>query len=177
MIDEAELGRRLRAAREQLDLTQEQVAVELGLSRGALAQLELGMRAPNSLQLARLAEIYQHELGDFLAEDFDAATLRSLTTRPGPPPSAAAPTSPASTPTSRRSSGLRASAPRRRSTTCPHRVPAGTQSSRVNDSQTRSATGSGWASTRSATSEPSSSSRASARSTRSFCRKTSPESS
>jgi Zn-dependent peptidase ImmA (M78 family)/transcriptional regulator with XRE-family HTH domain len=78
VISEAELGRRLKAAREQLDLTQEQVAAELGLSRGALAQIELGMRAPNSLQLARLAEIYQHDLGEFLAEDFDAAARDAL---------------------------------------------------------------------------------------------------
>lgn len=72
MITEAELGRRLKAAREQLDLTQEQVAAQLQLSRGALAQVELGMRAPNSLQLARLAEIYRRSLGDFLADEFDA---------------------------------------------------------------------------------------------------------
>jgi Zn-dependent peptidase ImmA (M78 family)/DNA-binding XRE family transcriptional regulator len=78
MISEAELGRRLKAAREQLGLTQEQVAAQLGLSRGALAQIELGMRAPNSLQLARLAGIYQRELGDFLAEDFDAAERDAL---------------------------------------------------------------------------------------------------
>jgi Zn-dependent peptidase ImmA (M78 family)/DNA-binding XRE family transcriptional regulator len=78
MISEAELGRRLKAAREQLDLTQEQVAAELGLSRGALAQVEIGMRAPNSLQLAHLAEIYQRDLGEFLAEDFDAAERDAL---------------------------------------------------------------------------------------------------
>lgn len=78
MITEAELGRRLKAARERLELTQEQVAAELGLSRGALAQVELGMRAPNSLQLARLAEIYQRELGEFLAEDFEVAGRDAL---------------------------------------------------------------------------------------------------
>ena len=50
MITEEELGGRLKAAREQLELTQEQVAAQLDLSRGALAQNELGMRAPNSLR-------------------------------------------------------------------------------------------------------------------------------
>lgn len=78
MISEAELGRRLKAAREQLDLTQAQVAAELGLSRGALAQIEIGLRAPNSLQLARLAEIYRRELGEFLAEEFDPAGRDAL---------------------------------------------------------------------------------------------------
>lgn len=73
MISQAELCSRLKGARMQLGLTQEQVAEQLGLSRGALAQIELGMRAPNSLQLVRLAEIYRRELGEFLAEDFDLA--------------------------------------------------------------------------------------------------------
>lgn len=78
MITETELGRRLKAAREQLGLTQEQVATQLGLSRGAVAQVELGMRAPNSLQLVRLAEIYQRELAEFLTEDFEPADFGAL---------------------------------------------------------------------------------------------------
>jgi Zn-dependent peptidase ImmA (M78 family)/DNA-binding XRE family transcriptional regulator len=78
MINETELGRRLKAAREQLGLTQAQAAAQLGLSRAALAQIELGMRAPNSLQLARLAEIYQRELGELLADDFDPAGRDAL---------------------------------------------------------------------------------------------------
>jgi len=78
MIDATELGSRLKNARERLGLTQEQVAGQLGLSRGALAQVELGMRAPNSLQLARLAEIYKRDLGEFLAVEFDAAGRDAL---------------------------------------------------------------------------------------------------
>lgn len=78
MITEAELGSRLKAAREQLGLTQDHVAAQLEFSRGALAQIELGMRAPNSLQLARLAEIYQRDLGEFLADDFDPAGRDAL---------------------------------------------------------------------------------------------------
>lgn len=71
MIEKQELGRRLRAARDQVGMTQEQVARQLGLSRGALGQIEIGMRAPNSLQLAHLAGIYGRDLPDLLAEDFD----------------------------------------------------------------------------------------------------------
>lgn len=80
MITQAELGRRLKAARQQRELTQEQAAAQLGLSRGALAQIELGMRAPNSLQLARLAEIYRRELGEFLTDDFNSAEGGALVT-------------------------------------------------------------------------------------------------
>ncbi len=78
MIDKEELGRRLRAARDQVGLTQEQVAHQLGLSRGALAQIEIGMRAPNSIQLGQLAEIYRRDLGDLLAEHFDEFGRDSL---------------------------------------------------------------------------------------------------
>src|SRR5574337_237949 len=69
-ISKEELGKRLKAARENAGLTQEEVAQELGISRGALAQLEGGMRPPNSLQLAKLAELYGREIGDFLRADY-----------------------------------------------------------------------------------------------------------
>ncbi len=64
-----ELGRRLRAARENAGLTQENAAEVLGVTRAAVAQLELGERAPNSLQLARLADLYGRDVGDFLRSD------------------------------------------------------------------------------------------------------------
>lgn len=70
-ISKEELGHRLRLARENARLTQEEVAQDLGISRSALAQVEGGMRPPNSLQLARLAELYGREVGDFLKADFD----------------------------------------------------------------------------------------------------------
>lgn len=75
-----ELGRRLKIARENADLTQEEVAQELGISRGALAQIEGGMRPPNSLQLAKLAELYGREVGDFLKADFSETGRDALTT-------------------------------------------------------------------------------------------------
>lgn len=71
-VTKEELGRRLKAARENVGLTQEQVAEALGLSRGAIAQLEAGLRFPNSLQLARLAEFYGREVGEFLQAEFQA---------------------------------------------------------------------------------------------------------
>src|SRR5688500_11589862 len=74
-----ELGRRLKIARENTRLTQEEMAQALGVSRGALAQLEGGMRPPNSLQLAKLAELYGREVGDFLKDDFQAGQQDALT--------------------------------------------------------------------------------------------------
>ena len=71
-ITKEELGQRLKAARENLGYTQAQVADALGLSRAAVTQLEGGMRFPNSFQLARLAEMYGREVGDFLQNEFSA---------------------------------------------------------------------------------------------------------
>lgn len=71
-ITKEELGNRLKLARENIGLTQDQVASEVGVSRGFIAQIEIGVKAPNSLQLARLAELYGREIGDFLRADFSA---------------------------------------------------------------------------------------------------------
>src|SRR2546428_12751437 len=78
-LEKEELGRRLKHAREAVGLIQEDVADQLGISRGALAQFEAGAKAPNSLHLVRLAEIYRRELGELLAEEFDEAGRDPLT--------------------------------------------------------------------------------------------------
>lgn len=78
-LDRGELGRRLKKARVAAGLTQEDVAHQLGISRGALAQFEAGAKAPNSLHLVRLAEIYRRELGELLAQEFDEAGRDALT--------------------------------------------------------------------------------------------------
>jgi Zn-dependent peptidase ImmA (M78 family)/transcriptional regulator with XRE-family HTH domain len=69
-IDQEELGRRLRQAREGCGLTQEEVADELGLSRSTVAQMELGNRAVTSLELDRLAYLYGRDIREFLADRF-----------------------------------------------------------------------------------------------------------
>jgi len=78
-LDKEELGRRLKHAREAVGLSQEDVATQLSISRGALAQFEVGAKAPNSLHLVRLAEIYRRGLGELLAEQFDEAARDPLT--------------------------------------------------------------------------------------------------
>ena len=69
-IDQFELGRRLRQAREACGLTQEEAAEHLGLSRPTVAQTELGNRAINGFELDRLAYLYARDIREFLAEDF-----------------------------------------------------------------------------------------------------------
>lgn len=69
-VDQQELGRRLKAAREASRLTQDDVAAQLGVSRSTIAQMELGNRAVTSLELDKLAYLYGRDIRAFLAEEF-----------------------------------------------------------------------------------------------------------
>ncbi|MDD4933518.1 MAG: XRE family transcriptional regulator [Methylacidiphilaceae bacterium] len=69
-ITQQELGRRLKAAREALGLTQDNVAASLDLSRSAVAQMELGNRAVSSLELDRLAHLYGRDIRELLSDQF-----------------------------------------------------------------------------------------------------------
>lgn len=53
-----ELGARLRQAREFLDLSQDEAASAVGVSRSALSQIERGKRRVESMELARFANLY-----------------------------------------------------------------------------------------------------------------------
>src|SRR5687767_1373153 len=63
-----ELGRRLRAARENARLLQDDVARELGLTRGSIAQFESGLRQPNITQLHTMASLYGSDVFSFIGE-------------------------------------------------------------------------------------------------------------
>jgi len=69
-IDQAELGRRIRQAREACGMTQEEVAAKLDVSRPTVAQIELGNRAVSSLELDRLAYFFARDIGEFFADEF-----------------------------------------------------------------------------------------------------------
>ena len=56
-IEQPELARRLRAAREAAGLTQDQAASALGIARPGIAQLEKGRRSISGLELDRLAAL------------------------------------------------------------------------------------------------------------------------
>ena len=56
MLDRAECGRRIKAAREAAGLTQDQAAELLGVKRPTFAQYELGRRVPSWLNLYELIE-------------------------------------------------------------------------------------------------------------------------
>jgi len=69
-INHAELGQRIRQAREACGMTQEEVAERLGVSRATVAQMELGNRPVSSLELDKLAYLFARDIRDFLANEF-----------------------------------------------------------------------------------------------------------
>lgn len=80
MARREELARRLKSAREETGLTQQQVADWLGVRRPAIAEMESGARAVKSDELVRLAALYGRSLswlveGELGAEDRIGAAL------------------------------------------------------------------------------------------------------
>src|SRR3954464_8796684 len=67
-IDRQLLGSRLREAREYLELSQDEVAKALHLSRSAMSLIEAGQRKVEAIELKKLAEIYQRPIGYFTGE-------------------------------------------------------------------------------------------------------------
>ncbi len=78
-MDEKELGKRIRLAREEKGLTQEKVELRLELPQKAMTRIEAGQRPPSTLELAKLAELFHKPIGDFLKSDIaDADPLTTL---------------------------------------------------------------------------------------------------
>jgi len=67
-VTQSEFAGRLKAARENCGLTQQQVAEALGIARTAVVQFEAGRRSVNSLELERMARLYGRALSEFLSE-------------------------------------------------------------------------------------------------------------
>src|SRR5271157_1716363 len=80
-IDQAELGRRLKEARESCGLTQDDTAREMGVSRATIAQIELGNRSVSGLELAKLSYLYARDIREFLAPNFSADGLTAVLLR------------------------------------------------------------------------------------------------
>ena len=60
-----EIGKRLRQAREYLELKQEEAAEAVGLSRSALSLVENGRRKVDAVELARFARVYRQSIEVF----------------------------------------------------------------------------------------------------------------
>ncbi len=73
MIDAAQIGRRLRAAREWRGLSQEAVADALGLPRTAITNMEAGTRAVSTLEITKLADLFGKTASYLLAPNEEEA--------------------------------------------------------------------------------------------------------
>ena len=73
MLTPAELGRRLRAARDSCGLTQEDVAAELSVSRSTVAQIEAGNRGVSGIELGKLAFLFGRDMRELLATEYEDA--------------------------------------------------------------------------------------------------------
>lgn len=71
MVTQAELARRLRLARLNVGLSQDEVATELGVARPTVSQIEASKRSVSSIELARLAKLYRRPLASFFDENFE----------------------------------------------------------------------------------------------------------
>jgi transcriptional regulator with XRE-family HTH domain len=70
-----QLGERLRAAREYLKLSQDEVAQYLNVPRTALTNIESGQRRVDAIELKRLAELYRQPASHFTGDESDAGAL------------------------------------------------------------------------------------------------------
>lgn len=85
--DEAgELARRLREAREFMNLSQQFVSQQTGIPRSAISDIERGSRRVESLELKRFAELYRmpvsYLLGDVAPDESELAEAAALPRNP-----------------------------------------------------------------------------------------------
>jgi transcriptional regulator with XRE-family HTH domain len=66
-----QIGKRLRAARDYLGLSQELVAQHLDVPRAAVSAMEHGQRKVSSVELRKLAHLYGRPVGYFLGDEED----------------------------------------------------------------------------------------------------------
>jgi len=66
--ERSEFARRLKEAREYLELSQDEVARELGIPRTAISLMESGQRKVEALELQKLARLYERPVGYFTGE-------------------------------------------------------------------------------------------------------------
>src|SRR5579872_4033891 len=66
---------RLKKAREYLQLSQEEVARQLGVPRTAISLIESGDRRVEALELQKLAHLYQRTVGYFVGDEAEEFSL------------------------------------------------------------------------------------------------------
>lgn len=69
-LSQKQIGRRITKLRKIKGLSQEDLSKSVNISRSSLAQIELGNRSVNILELQRLSMILSFSLDDFMSKDY-----------------------------------------------------------------------------------------------------------
>lgn len=72
-LTQLNIGQRISELRKHKGLSQEELAKSLNISRSSLAQIELGNRGVDVLELQKLSWVLQFSLDDFVSDDFTAS--------------------------------------------------------------------------------------------------------
>ncbi|HEY2722056.1 MAG TPA: type II toxin-antitoxin system antitoxin SocA domain-containing protein [Chitinophagaceae bacterium] len=71
-LSQKQIGQRITEVRKLKGLSQEDLAKRVKISRPSLAQIELGNRSVDILELQRFSEVLEFSLDDFMSKDFSA---------------------------------------------------------------------------------------------------------
>jgi transcriptional regulator with XRE-family HTH domain len=69
-LSQKQIGQRITELRKRKGWSQEELAKQVNISRPSLAQIELGNRSVNILELQKLSLVLEFSLDDFMSEDF-----------------------------------------------------------------------------------------------------------
>jgi transcriptional regulator with XRE-family HTH domain len=69
-LSQQQIGERITALRKRKRLSQEELAKSVKISRSSLAQIELGNRSVDVLELQKLGMVLSFSLDDFMSKDF-----------------------------------------------------------------------------------------------------------
>lgn len=72
-LSQKQIGRRIAELRKMKGLSQEDLAKSIKISRPSLAQIELGNRSVDILELQKLSMVLKFSLDDFMSEDFSTS--------------------------------------------------------------------------------------------------------
>jgi len=79
-LSQIEIGQRIAALRKYKNMSQEELAKRLSISRPTLTQMELGNRGIDIMEMQKLAMVLEFTLDDFISKDFKVG--RELESKP-----------------------------------------------------------------------------------------------
>ena len=78
ILSQKEIGKRIMGLRKAKGLSQDELARNLGIPRSSLAQVELGNRYVDVLELHKLSLLLEFSLDEFLSKDFNKTKIEVL---------------------------------------------------------------------------------------------------